>query len=64
MTENMKIWLRALYLSEACDHMYMSKHEHICALGSPDGEAAAIHEMSAEEHREFAVILKSMAANI
>lgn len=64
MTENMKIWLKELYLSEANDHLETARFEHLCALGSPNNEAAMLHEMNADEHREFANILKSMATKI
>lgn len=64
MTEMMKIWLKDLYLVSADDHLSVAKHEHLCALGSPDGETAAIHEASADEHRAFANILMSMSENI
>ena len=64
ITENMKFWLKELYLEEANDHLETARFEHLCALGSPTGEAAMLHEMNAEEHREFADILKSMAKKI
>lgn len=64
MTEMQKIWLKALYLEEAEDHYAMAEHEHLCALGSPDNEIATMHELSADEHREFANMLKAMAKNI
>jgi hypothetical protein len=64
LTENMKLWLKELYLEEANCHLETAKFEHLCALGSPTGEAAMLHEMNADEHREFANILKSMATKI
>jgi hypothetical protein len=64
MTENMKFWLKELYLSEAEDHLETARFEHLCALGAPTDEASMLHEMNADEHREFANILKSMANNI
>ena len=64
MTENMKIWLKKLYLEAAGDHLITANNEHLFALGSPTGEAAMLHEMNAEEHREFANILNYMANNI
>lgn len=64
MTENMQIWLKELYLTEANDHLETAKFEHLCALGSPTGEAAMLHEMNADEHRAFANILKDMANKI
>lgn len=64
MTENMKFWLKELYLSEANDHLETARFEHLCALGAPTAEASTLHEMNADEHREFASILKSMAEKI
>ena len=61
MTEMMKYWLEAMYLQEADDHLGVARLEHLCALGSKDQEIAVIHENSADEHREFARILKEMA---
>ena len=64
MTEMQKIWLKSLYVEEAKDHYAMAAIEHLCALGSPDNETATIHESSADEHRAFANMLKTMAKNI
>jgi hypothetical protein len=64
LTETMKFWLKELYLNEAEDHLETARFEHLCALGSPDGEAAMLHEMNAEEHRAFAVELQYMAKKI
>ena len=64
LTENMKFWLKELYLNEANDHLETARFEHICALGAPTDEASMLHEMNADEHREFASILKSMANKI
>ena len=64
MTENMKIWLKKLYLNEAKEHFEVARFEHLCALGSPTDEAAMLHEMNEEEHRAFVNILKSMAKKI
>lgn len=64
MTENMKFWLKELYLKEAEDHLETARFEHLCALGAPTDEASFLHEMNADEHREFANILKSMANKI
>lgn len=64
MTENMKFWLKKLYLTEANDHLETAKFEHLCSMGSPTSEAAMLHEMNADEHREFANILKDMANKI
>ena len=64
MTENMKLWLKELYLNEAEEHFTTAKNEHLCALGSPTNEASMLHELNADEHRAFANILKSMAIKI
>lgn len=64
LTENMKIWLKRLYLTEANDHLETAKFEHLCALGAPTDEASIFHEMNADEHRKFAMILQSMAKKI
>lgn len=64
MTENMKFWLKELYLTEANDHLETAKFEHLCALGSPTDEASMLHEMNADEHRAFVQILQSMAEKI
>lgn len=64
MTENMKFWLKELYETEANDHLETARFEHLCALGAPTNEASMLHEMNADEHREFANILKYMATKI
>ena len=64
LTENMKFWLKELYLEEAENHKITASNEHLCALGSPNGEAAMLHEMNAEEHREYALILEHMASKV
>lgn len=64
MTENMKFWLKKLYLNEAADHIETAKFERLCALGSPDDETAMLHEMNSKEHYEFADILRNLADDI
>ncbi len=64
MTENMRFWLKELYLTEADDHLETARFEHLCAFGAPTAEASTLHEMNADEHRAFADILKSMASKI
>lgn len=64
MTENMKIWLKELYLEAANDHFETASNEHLCALGAPTDEASMLHEMNADEHRAFAMMLKDMANKI
>lgn len=64
MTENMKIWLKELYLNEAEDHLETARFEHLCALGAPTDEASMLHEMNAGEHRAFAKMLREFADRI
>lgn len=64
MTENMKIWLRALYLEAADQHYGAASNEHLFALGAPNDEASMLHEMNADEHRAFAMMLDDMAHKI
>ena len=64
MTENMKIWLKELYLNAAEEHFGAGSNEHLWALGAPTDEASMLHEMNADEHRAFAMILQSMAKKI
>lgn len=64
MTENMKIWLKELYLEAAEAHLGAASNEYLWALGAPNGEAAMLHEMNADEHRAFAMILETMANKI
>lgn len=64
MTENMKTWLKNLYLQAANDHFETGKFEHNCALGSSTSEMSTLHEMNADEHRAFGLILKQMSEEI
>lgn len=64
MTENMKIWLKELYLNEAEEHLGAASNEDLWCIGAPNYEAAMLHKMNADEHRAFASILKYMANNI
>ena len=64
MTENMKLWLRQLYLEAAEDHLVAASNEHLWALGAPSCEAAAMHEDNADENRAFAMMLREMADEI
>lgn len=61
MTENMKNWLKELYLEAAEEHFGTASNEHLWVLGAPTDEASMFHEMNADEHRAFAIILESMA---
>lgn len=60
MTENMKLWLKHLYLEAAEEHRGTAQNEHLWALGSK-GEAAMLHAQNSVEHVEFADLLISMA---
>ena len=64
MTENMKIWLKELYLEAAEEHYGAASNEHLWALGSDNDEAAMLHEMNADENRAFAMMLEDMAKKI
>ena len=64
MTETMKMWLKNIYLHAADEHFVAASNEHLWALGAPNGEAAMLHEMNAEENKEFAYILIDMANEI
>ena len=45
----------------ADEHDVAAKNEHLWALGSPDGDTAAMHEENAEAHREIAELYRRMA---
>ena len=64
MTENMRIWLKRLYLEAAEEHYGAASNEHLWALGAPNDEAAMLHEMNADENRAFAMMLEDMAKKI
>ena len=64
MTENQREWLKGLYREAAEDHLIAASNEHLWALGSNSNETAVMHEKNAEEHREFAMMLKDLANNI
>ena len=63
MTENMKLWLKHLYLEAAEEHRGAASNEHLWALGS-DGEAAMLHAQNSVEHVKFAEILTDMANDL
>lgn len=56
MTETQKIWLEELIE----EHRGAASNERLWAKGAPDAEAAQLHEANAEEHMEFAEMLKSL----
>lgn len=64
MTENMKIWLKELYLNAAKEHRVAASNEHLWALGSDNEEAMMLHEINAAENMDFADILTDMANKI
>ena len=45
----------------AQSHEYMASNEHLWALGSEDGDIAAMHETNAERHRELAELYRRMS---
>jgi hypothetical protein len=63
MTENMKLWLKHLYMEAAEQHRGAASNEHIWALGS-EGEAAMLHAQNSVEHAEFAELLTSWAVDL
>ena len=64
MTENMKLWLKKLYLDEAEEHREAAKNCHIFAMGSEKQESAVQFEHYADEHRAFASQLEALANEI
>jgi hypothetical protein len=63
MTENMKLWLKRLYLEAAEEHRGTARNEHLWALGS-EGEAAMLHAQNSVEHVGFADMLTQMANDL
>ena len=63
MSENMKLWLKRLYLEAAEEHRGAAQNEHLWALGS-EGEASTLHAQNSMEHVKFADILTDMANNL
>lgn len=63
MSENMKLWLKHLYLEAAEEHRGAAQNEHLWALGS-EGEAAILHAQNSVEHVKFADILTDMANDL
>ena len=64
MTENMKLWLKELYLNAAKEHRGAASNEHLWALGSDTEEAMTLHEINAAENMDFADMLTDMANKI
>lgn len=63
MSENMKLWLKHLYLEATEEHRGAAQNEHLWALGS-EGEAAILHAQNSVEHVKFADILTDMANDL
>jgi hypothetical protein len=63
MTENMKLWLKHLYMEAAEQHRGTAQNENIWALGS-EGEAAMLHAQNCVEHVQFAQLLEKMAQDV
>ena len=59
-----KVWLEDMYREAKADHIAVSNHEHLCALGSPNNEIATIHEQSADMHREFAKMMDDLISEL
>lgn len=53
-------WLKDMYGNEIEDHIAIARHEHLCALGSPDIETATIHENMADIHRAYVSFLNML----
>lgn len=64
LTENMKIWLKELYLEQVTEHLATASNCHMFALGSETNESATQFEEFADEHREFAHILECLAKEL
>lgn len=64
MTENMKEWLKQLYVDAAEDHLVAASNERLWSLGSDTDEQAIMHMENAKEHWEFADILRNMASEL
>lgn len=64
LTENMKTWLKDIYLSAAVEQRSAASNYHLFALGSDSNEKATQFEELADEHREFAHILECLAKEL
>ena len=63
LTDNMRSWLRNLFLEEAENQMVTAENENLWALGST-GEAAMLHANNGVEHVQYANLLKMMALEL
>lgn len=64
MTENQKVWLKALYLNAASEFNDGARNLHLMAMGCETQESAVQLESYADEQRNFAQILTDMAKAI
>ena len=64
LTENMREWLKELYLNEAEEHRTAANNCHVWALGSPTQEGATQWTEYEHEHMEFAKTLEVMAKEL
>ena len=64
MTENMKAWLKQLYSEAIDDHLVAASNERLWSMGSDTDEAAMLHMQNANEHWEFANMLRDMSDEI
>ena len=64
LTENMKTWLKDIYLTAAVEQRSAASNYHLFALGSENNESATAFEELADEHREFAHILECLAKEL
>lgn len=64
MTENMREWLRRLYKDAIDEHLVAASNERLWSLGSDTDEDTFLHMQNAEEHWEFANILRNMMDEI
>lgn len=56
MTENQKLWLEELIE----EHRVAASNERLWSKGADDEEQTRLHEENAEEHFEFAEMLKTL----
>jgi hypothetical protein len=63
LTDNMRLWLKNLFLEEAEQQMITAENENLWALGST-GEAAMLHANNGVEHVHYANLLKMMAVEL
>ena len=64
LTENMKTWLKDIYLTAAVEQRSAASIYHLFSLGSDSNEKATQFEELTDEHREFAHILECLAKEL